>query len=55
MEKLSNILWGISNDKWINHKFELQRDVGEMARQEISIYLWNVIGCLKFLIDYPSF
>ena len=55
MEKLSDISWGIPNDKWINHKFELQSDVGEIARWDILIYLQNVIGCLKFLIDHPGF
>ena len=26
-----------------------------MARQEISIYSQNVIGCLEFLMDYARF
>ena len=43
------------NNKWINYKFELQRDVSEMAGQEISIHSQNVIGCLDFLIGYLSF
>lgn len=32
MEKISNILWAISNDEWINHKFQFQNGVGGMAR-----------------------
>ena len=55
MKKLFDILWGIPNDKWIDHKFELQSDVSGMAGWKISIHLGNVIGCLKFLIDYPGF
>ena len=32
MEKLSEIPWGIPNDKWIEHKFEFQNGVAGMAR-----------------------
>ena len=35
IEKLLDIPWDISNDEWIDHKFEFQRDVGGMAGQEI--------------------
>ena len=55
MEKLSDILCGIPNDKWINYKFELQIGVGKMAWQEILIYSQNVIGCLEFLMGHLGF
>ena len=55
MEKLSDILWGIPNDKWIDHKFELQNGIGEMAGQEILIHSQNVIGYFEFLIGHPGF
>ncbi len=32
IEKLSDILWGIPNNKQINHKFELQNNMGGIAR-----------------------
>lgn len=31
MKKYLDIPWGIPNDKWIDHKFELQSDIDEMA------------------------
>ena len=55
MEKLSEIPWGIPNDKWIECKLELQNGVAEMARQEIAIYSRNVMRCLKFLMRHPGF
>ena len=55
MEKLSEIPWGILNDKWIENKFEFQSNVAEMARQEIAIHSQNVMGCLKFLMKHPGF
>lgn len=38
MKKLSEILWGIWNNIWIKHKFELKKDVVEIAEQEIVIH-----------------
>ena len=32
IEKLSNISWDISNNKWIKYKFELQSSVAEMTK-----------------------
>ena len=55
MEKFLDISLCISNDKWINHKFQLQSNVGEMASQESLIHLQNMIGCLKFLMGHPGF
>ena len=55
MEKPSEILWGIPNDKWIKHKFEHQSCVAWMAGQEIAIYLQNMMGCLEFLMAHPGF
>ena len=55
MEKLSEIPWGIPNDKWIKHKFAYQNGVARMAGQKIAIHLQNMMGCLKFLMAHPSF
>ncbi len=55
MEKLSDIPWCIPNDKWIDHKFEVQSGVGGMAGREISIHSRNVIRCLEFLMGYPGY
>ena len=55
MEKLSEIPWGIPNNEWIKHKFELQSGMAGMARQEIAIHLRNVVGCLEFLMRHPGF
>ena len=55
MEKLSEIPWGIPNNKWIEHKFELQSGVAGMARREIAIHSQNVVGCLEFLMRHPGF
>ncbi len=55
MEKLSEIIWGISNDKWIEHKFEHQSGMARMVRQEIAIHSRNVVDFLKFLMFYPGF
>ncbi len=55
MEKLSKIPWSIPNDKWIEHKFEYQSGVTQMARQEIAIYSQNMVGYLEFLMGYPGF
>ena len=48
MEKLSEISWGILNNKWIEHKFKLENGVAKMAGREISIHLQNVLKCFKF-------
>lgn len=37
MEKLSEILWNISDDKWIEHRFDVESDVTDIAEQEITI------------------
>lgn len=55
MEKLLEILWDISNNKWINHKFDFQSDVRGLTTWEISIHLHNVIEYLKFLMGYQGF
>ncbi len=55
MKKLFDIPWGIPNDEWIDHKFEVQSGVGGMARREISIHSQNVIRCLEFLMGHPGF
>ena len=55
IEKLSEILQGISNNKWIKYKFEFQSGVTRMARREIVIYLQNMMRYLKILIKYLGF
>ena len=55
MEKLSDILWDIPNNKWINHEFELQSDESEMVGQEILIHSQNIIGYLKFGMRHLGF
>ena len=55
MEKISEMLWAISNNKWIKLKFELENDVAGIAKREISIHLQNVLRCLKFLIKQSGF
>ncbi len=55
MEKLSEIPWGIPNNKWIKHKFEHQIDVAQMAQQEIVLNSRNMVGSLKFCIEHLGF
>ena len=37
MEKLSEIPWGIPEDKWIEHIFNVESDISGIAGQEIAI------------------
>lgn len=37
MEKLIEILWGILEDKQIEHKFDIENSVFAIAEQEIAI------------------
>ena len=39
----------------MEHKFELQNGVAEMAKREIAIHLLNVVGYLEFLMRHPEF
>ena len=55
MEKLSAIQWGIPDDKWIEHKFELKNGVDKIARQSLTIQSQNVIDCLRFFMRYTGF
>ena len=55
MEKLLDIPWGIPNDKWIDHKFELQSGMGGIAEREILIHSQNEIRCLKLFMGHPGF
>lgn len=55
MEKLSEISWGNLDDKQIQHRFDVQSGVSEIAKQEIAIELQNVINCMEFLISHPGF
>ena len=55
IEKFSEILQGILNNKQIKHKFELQNDMTGIARQKIAIYSQNVIKCLEFLMRHLRF
>ena len=55
MEKLLEISWGISKDKWIKHKFNVESGVSGIARQEIAIQLWNVLNCIEFMMGHLGF
>ena len=55
MKKLLKISWGIPENKWIEHKYNVKSDVTEIARQKIEIQLQNVLSCNKFLIGHPGF
>ena len=53
MEKLSEIPWGIPEDKWIEHKYNVESGVSGIAGQEIAIQLQNVLSCIEFLMEHP--
>ena len=55
MEKLSEIPWGIPEDKWIEHKYNVESGVSGIAGQEIAIQSRNVLSCIKFLMGHPGF
>ncbi len=55
MEKLSEILWDIPDNKWIEYRFDVKNGVSGIARHEIAIQSQNVINCMKFLMCYPGF
>lgn len=55
MKKLSEISWGISNDKWTEHKLEPKNGIISIRKKEISIQSQSVMGCHKFLIRHPGF
>lgn len=52
MEKLFEISWGILEDTWIEHKFDIKNIIPEITRQEIVILLQNLVNCIKFLKEY---
>ena len=55
MKKLSEILWGIPKNKWIEHKYNVESGVFEIAGQEIAIESQNVLSCIKFLMGHSDF
>ena len=55
MEKLSEILWGIPEDKWIKHKYNIEIGISGIAGQEIAIQSQNMLSCIKFLMEHLSF
>ena len=55
MEKLSEIPWGIPEDKWIEQKYNVKSSVSGIVGQEITIQSQNVLSCIKFLMGHPSF
>ena len=55
MEELSAIPWGLPDDKWTKHKFELKSGVDKVAGQSLTIQSPNVIDCLRFFMRYTSF
>ncbi len=55
IEKLSEIPWGIPDDKWNKHRFDVKSGVSGIARQEIAIQSRNLINCVEFLMGHPGF
>ncbi len=55
MEKLSAITWEISDDKWTEHKFELESGVDKIVVQSLTIQYYNVIDSLRYFIKYAGF
>ena len=55
MEKLLEIPWGIPKDKWIEHKYNVESGVSEIAGQEITIQSRNVLICIEFLMEHLGF
>ncbi len=55
MKKLSAIPWGIPDDKWTEHKFELESGVDNIAAQSLTIQSRNVIDCLRFFMGHLGF
>lgn len=46
MEKLSEITWGILENKWIEHKFNVESGISGIAGQKIIIQLQNMLSCI---------
>ena len=55
MEKLLEISWGIPENKWIEHKFNVESGVFEIAGQKIAIQSQNVLSYIEFLMEHPGF
>ncbi len=55
MKKLSEIPWGIPDDKQIEYRFDVESGVSRIAEQEIAIQLQNVINCVEFLMGHLGF
>ena len=55
IEKLSKIPWGISEDKWIEYKYNIKGGVSRIVEQEIAIQSRNILSYIKFLIWYLGF
>ena len=55
MKKLSEIPWDIPENKWIEHKYNVESGVSGITRQKIAIQSQNVLSCIKFLIEHPGF
>ena len=55
MKKLSEIPWGIPENKWIEHKYNVESNISAIAGQKIPIQLQNVLSCIEFLMGHPGF
>ena len=55
IEKLSEIPWDIPENKWIEHKYNVESGVSEITGQEIAIQSRNVLSYIKFLMGHPGF
>ncbi len=55
MEKLSEIPWGIPDDEWIEHRFDVENSISGIIGQEIAIQSQNMINCVEFLMSHLGF
>ena len=55
MEKLSEIRWSILEDKWIEHKYNIESCISRIAGQEIVIQLRSMLSYIKFLMGHLGF
>lgn len=55
IEKLSTIPWKIPDNKWTEHKFELESSIDKIAKQNLSIQSHNMIDYLRFFLGHPGF
>ena len=55
MKKLFAILWEILDDKWTEHKLELENGVDKVEGQSLIIQSRNMIDCQSFSWNIQAF